>query len=284
MHITVLNPPLPKKSHEKVLWSGLHGAAIAIAIAHAATKTNHPLVIITPDTQAANRLERELKIFLPNDLEVWHFPDWETLPYDNFSPHEDIISDRLLVLSKLPSMKKGLLVVPMTTLLYRLTPKTYVGSQNFSLKTGQTFDWETTKRQLVESGYQCVSQVMTHGEFATRGSIIDIFPMGSTNPVRIDLFDNEIDSLRIFDPETQRSDEKIELLNCLPAREFPLTPEAIALFRQQWRAKFTGDPAACSIYQDISQGKPSSGIEYYLPLFFENTSTLFDYMPRDATI
>ncbi len=282
--ITVLNPPLPQRSHDKMIWGGLRGCAVAMTIATAAAKANHPLIVITPDTQSANRLERELKIFLAADMEVWHFPDWETLPYDNFSPHEDIISDRLLVLSKLPNLRKGLLVVPVTTLLYRLMPKAYIGSQHFSLKVGDNFDWETTKRQLVESGYQCVSQVMTHGEFATRGSIVDIFPMGLERPVRIDLFDNEIDSLRLFDPETQRSDEKIETLNCLPAREFPLTPEAIALFRQQWRSQFAGDPAVCNIYQDISQGRPSSGIEYYLPLFFNSTSTLFDYMPENATI
>ena len=282
--ITVLIPPLPKKAFDKIGWGELYGASIAMAIAQAATNADHPLIVITPDSQSANRLERELKIFLPSELGVWHFPDWETLPYDNFSPHEDIISDRLLVLSKLPSMKKGLLVVPITTLLYRITPKAYIGAQNFCLKIGDTFDFETIRRQLVESGYQSVSQVMTHGEFATRGNIIDIFPMGSDFPVRIDLFDNEIDTLRLFDPETQRSDEKIESLHCLPAREFPLTPEAIALFRQQWRAKFSGDPASCNIYQDISQGRPSSGIEYYLPLFFENTSTLFDYIPSNATI
>lgn len=282
--ITVLAPPLPKKTNDKICWGELHGASIAMAIAHAANQADGPLIIITPDTQSANRLERELKIFLPTDLSVWHFPDWETLPYDNFSPHEDIISDRLLVLSQLPSMKKGLLVVPITTLLYRITPKAYIAAQNFSLKIGDTFDFETIRKQLVESGYQSVSQVMTHGEFATRGNIIDIFPMGSDSPIRIDLFDNEIETLRLFDPETQRSDEKIASINCLPAREFPLTEEAIALFRQQWRAKFSGDPALCNIYQDISQGRPSSGIEYYLPLFFESTGTLFDYIPASSTI
>jgi len=281
---TVFTPALPQKAHDKIYWGELYGASVAMAIAHAAQNTQGPLIVITPDTQSANRLERELKIFLPKELDVWHFPDWETLPYDNFSPHEDIISDRLLVLSRLPLMKKGLLVVPITTLLYRITPKAYIGAQNFSLKIGDTFDFETVRKQLVESGYQSVSQVMSHGEFATRGNIIDIFPMGSDFPVRIDLFDNEIETLRLFDPETQRSDEKIESLNCLPAREFPLTPEAIALFRQQWRAKFSGDPAACTIYQDITQGRASSGIEYYLPLFFESTSTLFDYIPQEATV
>lgn len=281
---SVFNPPLPKKALDKIYWGELYGSAVAMAIAHAAQHATNPLIVITPDTQSANRLERELKIFLESDLKVWHFPDWETLPYDNFSPHEDIISDRLLVLSQLPSMKRGLLVVPITTLLYRITPKSYIGAQNFCLNIGDTFDFETIRKQLVESGYQSVSQVMTHGEFATRGNIVDIFPMGTDAPVRIDLFDNEIETLRTFDPETQRSSDKIDALHCLPAREFPLTEEAIALFRQQWRSKFSGDPANCNIYQDISQGRPSSGIEYYLPLFFENTSTLFDYIPNEATI
>lgn len=280
-----LSPVYPTKPGKRVNWANLHGCGVPLAIAKCCEKSQGPVIVLTSDPQSAHRLERELKIFLPTtQMSVLHFPDWETLPYDNFSPHQDIVSDRLLVLSKLSTLQQGLLVVPVTTLLHRIAPKTYIDAHSLLLEQGAPFDWEKIRAALVHSGYHSVSQVMSHGEFATRGSIVDIFPMGSEKPIRIDLFDNEIDSLRLFDPETQRSDEKIENFNCLPAREFPLTPEAITLFRQQWRANFSGDPSLCPIYQDISQGQASQGIEYYLPLFFKETSTLFDYFPENSTV
>lgn len=284
LYANIFSPPLPQKEGSKLNWGNLHGAALPLAIAQAAKKETF-VIVLTDSTQSANRLERELRIFLPpKDFPVYHFPDWETLPYDNFSPHQDIISDRLLVLSQLSSFQKGILVVPVTTLMHRISPKAYIHAHSLVLKVGDQFDWENMRRRFEQSGYRYVSNVVTHGEFAIRGSIVDIFPMGQTKPVRIDLFDNEIDSLRLFDPETQRSDEKIESLTCLPAREFPLTEEAISLFRQNWRAAFTGDPSLCSIYQEISQGAASQGIEYYLPLFFEQTNTLFDYLPKDSVV
>lgn len=280
-----LNPPLPKQPAERLHWGNLPGSAMALTLAHACMQSEGPLIILTPDPQSAHRFERELKLLLPQtDLPIFHFPDWEILPYDNFSPHQDIISERLLVLSSLATLKQGILIVPVATLLHRLSPRAYIDANSFAIRVGMQFEWESIRQHLVESGYQSVSQVMHHGEFATRGSIVDIFPMGLNRPVRIDLFDNEIDSLRYFDPETQRSDEKIDILKCLPAREFPLTHDAISLFRQKWRAAFSGDPTLCPIYQDISEGVPSQGIEYYLPLFFEKTSTLFDYLPPNSTI
>ncbi|MBS0287869.1 MAG: transcription-repair coupling factor [Proteobacteria bacterium] len=279
-----LNALLPQKPGDKVLWGDLQGSALPLVVAHTQLVLKKPLIVITTNQQSANQLERELKLFLPKTVRVLQFPDWETLPYDNFSPHQDIISDRLLVLNELGSLKQGIVVVPITTLLHRLSPKTYVHAHSLILKIGESFDWDLMRKRFEQSGYNCVSQVMTHGEFALRGSIVDIFPMGHNNPVRIDLFDNEIESLRVFDPETQRSEEKIDSLTCLPAREFPLTEQAITLFRQQWRSQFEGDPSLCPIYQDISQGTPSQGIEYYLPLFFEKTNTLFDYFPQDACI
>lgn len=282
-HPDIFAPPLPAKPGTKMQWANLHGCALPLTIAQAAMQSKGPLIVLTADSRSASDLERELKIFLPHDVSVLHFPDRETLPYDTFSPHEDITSDRLLALSKLPTLSKGLLVVPVPTILHKLSPKAYVQGQSFQLKAGAPFIWDKIRIQLVESGYRAVSQVFNHGEFAVRGSIIDLFPMGQKEPIRIDLFGDEIDSLRFFDPETQRSTEKIESLNCLPAREFPLTEEAIALFRQNWRTKFSGDPKQSSIYEDISLGTPPSGIEYYLPLFFHETSTLFDYFPRDAT-
>lgn len=281
----IFSPPLPKEPGHRLNWGNLHGAALALAIAQAAKTQEALIVLLTTDTQSANQLERELRIFLlSEDFPVLHFPDWETLPYDNFSPHQDIISDRLFVLSQLSSLRKGILVVPITTMLHRISPKTYVHIYSLILKVGDKFIWEGMRKRFEEGGYRCVSNVVTHGEFAIRGSIVDIFPMGQAKPVRIDLFDNEIDSLRLFDPETQRSEEKIESLTCLPAREFPLTEEAISLFRQNWRAHFAGDPSLCSIYQNISQGTASQGIEYYLPLFFEHTNTLFDYLPENSII
>ncbi|MBN9287430.1 MAG: transcription-repair coupling factor [Gammaproteobacteria bacterium 39-13] len=281
----IFSPPLPNKPGIRFNWGNLQGAALPLAIAQAAKAEEALVVLLTTDTQNANRLERELRIFLPTEnFPVLHFPDWETLPYDNFSPHQDIISDRLLALSQLSSLKKGILVVPITTMLHRISPRTYVQAHSLVLKVGDEFIWEGMRRRFEQGGYRYVSTVMAHGEFAIRGSIVDIFPMGQTSPVRIDLFDNEIDSLRLFDPETQRSEEKIESLTCLPAREFPLTDEAISLFRQNWRAHFSGDPSLCSIYQDISQGVASQGIEYYLPLFFEQTNTLFDYLPENSII
>lgn len=281
----VLSPPLPEKSGTKLYFGNLQGCASALLISQIATEFPNLVVVVTPDTQSANRLEREINSFLPeNHPPALHFPDWEILPYDSFSAHEDIISDRLKALNALTHQKKGLLIVPVTTLLQRISPKEYVETHSLVLKIGDHFDWEKRRLELVQSGYQLVSQVMTHGEFATRGSIVDIFPMGSAYPIRIDLFDNQIDSLRIFDPETQRSDQKIESIICLPAHEFPLTEEAIALFRQKWRATFEGDPSLISIYQAISQGTPTPGIEYYLPLFFEKTNTLFDYFPENTLL
>ncbi|MBS0289453.1 MAG: transcription-repair coupling factor [Proteobacteria bacterium] len=275
---------IPNKVGDRVFWGNLQGCAGAFAIANVASSSNHPVIAILQDPQSANRLERELKLFLSSDIPVLHFPDWEILPYDTFSPHQDIISDRLLALNQLSMLSRGVLVVPVTTLLHKISPKQYIEAYSLLLKVGETFDWDKMRHRFEQSGYRCVSQVMTHGEFALRGSIVDIFPMGQDKPVRIDLFDNEIDSLRIFDPDTQLSLEKIESFVCLPAREFPLTKESISLFRQQWRAQFAGDPTLCPIYQDISQGTPSQGIEYYLPLFFEQTSTLFDYFPENALI
>jgi len=278
------DPPLPKKSLEKVIWDHLQGSASALSIAQAADNARGPIIVVAPSPQIANRLEHEIRVFLSEQVELYHFPDWETLPYDNFSPHQDIVSLRLLALSQLMTLKKGILVVPATTLLHYISPKDYIGAHSLQLQIGQEFDWEKIRLLLQQSGYHAVSQVMTHGEFATRGSIIDIFPMGSTQPVRIDLFDNEIETLRLFDPETQLSLEKIASFTCLPAREFPLTPEAISHFRQSWRAEFSGSPSQCPIYQDISQGTASQGIEYYLPLFFETLSTLFDYLPSNSIL
>jgi transcription-repair coupling factor (superfamily II helicase) len=212
-----------------------------------------------------------------------HFPDWETLPYDSFSPHQDIISERLETLHKLPSFEHGLLFVPIATLMHKLAPRAFLEGNTLKLSTGDLFDINEWRSRLEKAGYRYVSQVMEHGEFAVRGAIIDLYPMGSKYPYRIDLFDDEIDTLRTFDPETQRSIETLDTIQMLPAREFPTTDDSIQLFRQQFRQHFEGDPQKSIIYREVSAGNMPGGIEYYLPLFFEKTNSLMDYLP-DSTL
>ncbi|MCK5724722.1 MAG: transcription-repair coupling factor, partial [Gammaproteobacteria bacterium] len=210
-------------------------------------------------------------------------PDWETLPYDRFSPHQDIISERLTTLSRLPDLTQGILIAPIQTLMHRIAPKSYLDGFCLSLKLEQHFNLDEMRLRLEHSGYNCVSSVMEHGEFAVRGSLFDLFPMGSKHPYRIELFDDEIESIRTFNPETQLSIEKVSQIKLLPAREFPLNKDAIAKFRTAFRARFEGDPQKTNIYRDVTNGLASPGIEYYLPLFFEETISLFDYLP-DSTL
>lgn len=285
MQPSIFNPKIPL-SGEIIHWEEVHGAATALSIFSAAEKHSGLIIIITPDMLTATRLEHEIQFFLDekNKLPVVIFPDWETLPYDSFSPHQDIISQRLLTLYQLPNLQKGILIVPITTLLVKIAPRNYVEANSFVLNLKDKIEINTFRKRLQQHGYRSVDQVMEHGEFAVRGSILDLFPMGSSYPYRIDLFDNEVDSIRTFEPDSQRSIETIEAINLLPAREFPLTEDAIAHFRQQWRAKFSGNPANSSIYQSISQAESAPGIEYYLPLFFENTIPLSQYFPNNAVL
>ncbi|MCF8014692.1 MAG: hypothetical protein K9L65_03155, partial [Chromatiaceae bacterium] len=215
---------------------------------------------------------------------VLSFPDWETLPYDVFSPLPELVSERLLTLHRLPQLKRGVLVVPVATLMQRLPPPDFVDGQSLVLAAGDRLDLDRTRERLTRAGYQYVSQVITHGEFAVRGALLDIFPMGSREPLRIDLFDDEVESIRTFDPDSQRSIAKLEQVRLLPAREYPFTEEAIAGFRQRWRASIDADPKASLIYREVSEGRAPGGLEYYLPLFFEQTATLFDYLPTGALL
>ncbi len=281
-----LHPPLPQKSGERLEWENLYGANISLALSTIIKQKKQAVLVITADTLMANRLNDELTFFLgaQEQTPLIHFPDWETLPYDHFSPHQDIISSRLAALQKIPHLKQGAIITPISTLMQRLGPREYLDSNVFLLQQGQPFEIDTTRKQLERAGYRCVNQVREHGEYAVRGSIIDLFPMGSHTPFRIDLFDNEIDSIRLFSPETQRSTEKVEKIELLPAKEFPLTDEAIEFFRQNWRSQFSGNPLNCPTYQDISEGICTPGIEYYLPFFFKNTTTFFDYLPKDILI
>jgi len=278
-----LHPPLAKQPGERLFWANLLGSSVALALSCVIAESKKLVMIITPDTLSANRLSDELSFFCPNDP-ILLFPDWETLPFDHFSPHQDIISGRLTTLFQLPTMQQGVLITPISTLTYRIAPQNYLEKTTFILSCGDKLPIDPTRKRLENAGYRCVSQVREHGEFAVRGSIIDLFPMGSSLPYRIDLFDDEIDSIRTFSPDTQRSLEKTEKIELLPAKEFPLTEESIELFRQQWRSQFSGNPLNCPIYQDVSEGICPPGIEYYLPLFFEKTATLFDYLPENSLI
>ncbi|MBW9266793.1 MAG: transcription-repair coupling factor [Candidatus Thiodiazotropha sp. (ex. Lucinisca nassula)] len=279
--LSPFEPILPQAVGERLQWGGLHGSSAALAIANAASAYQGLLLVVTHDMQSATRLERELGFFLDTaDVPVVNFPDWETLPYDLFSPLPELISQRLLTLYRLPRMQRGVLVAPVSTLMQRLAPKSFLDAHCLIVECGQSIDLDETRRRLEHGGYQCVSQVFSHGEFAVRGSLLDIFPMGSQRPYRIDLFDDEVDTIRTFDPESQRSCDKVPRIEMLPAREFPMDETAINRFRRNYRSQFEGDLQQSLIYQDVSDGRMPGGLEYYLPLFFEQTETLFDYLPN----
>ena len=285
-----LSPPLPGPG-QRLQWGRLYGAGPALALAQAAQAHPGLLVAVVDDVQAAARLGSELAFFLGTgtdegtaSLPVLGFPDWETLPYDVFSPLPELVSERLLTLHRLPGLTRGVLVVPVSTLLQRLPPRDYVDGHSLVIAVGERLELDATRRRLERAGYQCVSQVIAHGEFAVRGSLLDVFPMGSLEPLRIDLFDDEIESIRTFDPDTQRTREKVKQVRLLPAREFPLTDEAVSAFRQRYRAQIEGDPKRSLIYREVSEGRAPGGLEYYLPLFFEETATLFDYLPHGALV
>ncbi|MCI0917997.1 transcription-repair coupling factor [Pseudomonas stutzeri] len=275
-------PPMPAASGKQT-WGNLPGAALSLAIAEAASNAERFTLLLTADSQSAERLQDELAFFAPG-LPVLHFPDWETLPYDVFSPHQDIISQRIAALYRLPELTHGVLVVPITTALHRLAPKRFLLGSSLVLDIGQKLDVEQMRSRLEAAGYRCVDTVYEHGEFAVRGALIDLFPMGSALPYRIDLFDDEIETLRTFDPENQRSIDKVESIRLLPAREFPVRKESVTGFRARFRERFDVDFRRCPIYQDLSTGITPAGIEYYLPLFFDETSTLFDYLPEDTQV
>ncbi len=283
MHDTLIAAPLPGAPSQRRYWNAPHGSALALALASAARSSDRLLVAIAHDTHAAHTLEAELAVFAGNTIDILHFPDWEILPYDLFAPHPEIVSQRIATLYCLPAIKRGVLVVPVATLMQRLAPRTYISGSSLVLERGQVFAISDEQRRLEASGYRHVPQVQEPGEFAVRGAIIDIFPMGSPDPYRIELFDEEIDSIRTFDAQSQRSKQVVESVRLLPAREFPLTDESARNFRNTLRERFPIDPRRCPLYQDIKQGVTPAGIEYYLPLFFEHTETLFDYVPDDAT-
>ncbi|MDH4273827.1 MAG: transcription-repair coupling factor, partial [Gammaproteobacteria bacterium] len=276
----IFEPALPHETD--YICGNLHGSAKSLLLANLALKNNGLMVVFTRDTPEAYRLETELRFFLgkANRDSILNFPDWETLPYDIFSPFQDIVSQRLLTLYRLPKLEKGILLVPVATAMQRIAPVQYVDHHTFELHVGDNTDLEALRLRLENGGYRYVSQVLEHGDFTVRGSLLDLFPMGSEVPYRIDLLDNEVESIRIFDPESQRTTGKVTYIQLLPAHEFPSDDDAIARFRQRYREVVEGDPQRSEIYREISQGHFPPGIEYYLPLFFDKTATLFDFLPN----
>ena len=275
---------LPTNEHPRLRWVGLTGAATALQVARAASQAPGPALLVTGDAATAARLEEELAFFCAADVPVFGFPGYETLPYDQFSPHPDIISQRLRTLARLPALKRGIVIVDLPTALQRLPPRTFIDGHALSLKAGEALDLEQLRLRLTSAGYASVPQVAEPGDFAIRGSLFDVFPMGRESPLRIDLFDDVIESIRSFDAESQRSLEKLPRVDLLPAREFSLSPEAIKDFRRRFRTRFEGDLTRMPLYRDVGEGLAPAGIEYYLPLFFEQTATLLDYLPARATV
>ncbi|MGH8751887.1 MAG: transcription-repair coupling factor [Burkholderiales bacterium] len=275
----LFKPALPLPG-QKIRYAGLHGSSDALLLSEIAPK---PLVIITETAQDAQRLLEEIPYFAPG-LKINLLPDWETLPYDSFSPHQDLVSERLATLHHISRNDFDLLLVPVTTALLRLPPLSYLAAYTFFLKQGEKLRAEALRGQLTLAGYTHVSQVLSPGEYCVRGGLIDLFPMGSPLPYRIDLLDEEIETIRTFDVDTQRSIYTVKEIRLLPAREFPLDEKGQQRFRASFRERFEGDPSKSRLYKDVGQGLAAAGIEYYLPLFFEETATLFDYLPQTATL
>ncbi|MFN7098133.1 MAG: transcription-repair coupling factor, partial [Gammaproteobacteria bacterium] len=250
---------LPTHAGEPIHYGQLHGSSLSLALANTLQQTKLSSLVICTDTLAAQRIENELAFFLGKDAQrILSFPDWETLPYDAFSPHQDIISQRIATLYKLLNQPGFILIVPVSSLMHYIATRHFIEQASFYLRIGDTMHIEHARQQFEKQGYRCVNQVYEHGEFAVRGSIIDIFPMGSDGPYRIDLFDDEVDSIRQFDPETQLSHDKIAAIDLLPALEFPFDETGISAFRQHWRDTFGGNPLQCPLYQNTSQGMLSS--------------------------
>ena len=283
----LLKPLRPNSTRRHVRWHQLHGSATALALAECMDNDSRLYVVVTSGAREMERLAAELAFFQGGGSatsSLMPLPDWEILPYDLFSPHPDITSRRLQTLFELPDARGGCLILAADTLLQRLPPVAYVQGRAFDLSVGQTLSVEPFRQRLSDAGYASVGQVTAPGEFAVRGSLLDVFPMGAQSPLRIDLFGTEIEAIRRFDPESQRSLDSVDSVRMLPAREVPLDPESIKSFRRRYRTRFEGDPTLSSVYRGVSEGLAPPGVEFYLPLFFDTTASLFDYLPRDAVI
>ena len=291
MSQSIFSPPLPKNKSDHIHWGNLQGSSLAMAVANAAMKTKGALVLVTADTPSALKLEKELSFFLQRpqaNMSINVLPDWETLPYDTFSPHQDIVSQRLQTLYQLTQPTPAIFIIPVNTLLLRVAPTDYLSQYLLMLEVGQKLDIDQFRQGLERSGYQQVNQVMHHGECSIRGSIIDLYPMGTDLPFRIDLFDDEIDSIRLFDPDNQRSSEIVDHIHMLPAHEFPTDKNGLDRFKLNYLAEFdTGSSfvnSKSSVYSHVQKGIMPGGVEYYMPLFFEKMATLFDYLHPDTQL
>ncbi len=286
---TIFNPPLPENPQSATHWKPVFGSASSLAIASAAANSAGPVLLICQDNESVEQFKRELRYFCAKQpqtdtpVQVFSLPDWETLPYDNFSPHQDIVSDRLSTLYHLPDLRQGILLTSINSLMHKLPPQKIIRANSLDLKIGQQLSLREMQNQLVDAGYQAVDLVFEHGEFAVRGSILDIYPMGSRFPYRIDLLDDEIETLRLFNPETQRSGQQIKQIKLLPGREYPMDTKGITAFRSNFRERFDVDLRQCPIYQDVSDGISSPGLEYYLALFYEKLDSLFEFLPANMT-
>jgi len=280
----LLSPPVPSALTPRLRWHQLYGSAAALALAEAMRAERRLYVVIADDARALERLSAEVRFFAGEGLPLVRLPDWEVLPYDLFSPHPDIVSERLKTLFELPRLEHGCLIVAADTLMQRLPPRDYVQGRAFELRKGQALALEPFRQRLAEAGYASVSQVVSPGEFAVRGSLLDVFPMGAAAPLRIDLFDEEIEAIRRFDPDTQRSLDALNHVRLLPAREVPLDAAAVRDFRRRYRTRFEGDPNRSAVYRGVSEGIAPAGVEFYQPLFFDQTTTLLDYLPASAVV
>ena len=275
--------PWPEKPGSRTAIGPMPGATSSAAIAELAER-GRPLIVLVASLAEAYTLERELPLFLSADTPILTLPDWETLPYDHFSPHQDIVSQRLRTLYELPMLTQGILLLPVTTAMLRTPPQHYIDGNTLDVKVGDTFDPEAFAKTLTLNGYRTVETVFEHGELAVRGALLDVFPMGSAVPFRIDLLDNEVETLRTFDPESQRTIERVSEIKLMPAREFPIGGDATHRFQMAWYDTFDGDADLCPIFTEISAGRVPGGAECYLPLFFEECGSVFDYFPQDAAL
>ncbi|MBX2881511.1 MAG: transcription-repair coupling factor [Granulosicoccus sp.] len=275
------SPPilLPDTSNQLTHWGKLYGSAEALAVVEYALKVDSFCVVVVPTSSELLQLEPEIRFFAADRLPVTVLVDWETLSYDRVSPHQDIVSQRIRTLYSLQQSDKGILLITAPALMQRLPPKSFLEQHALIVNCGETLAIEEFRKRLVDAGYRLVSQVEVHGEFAVRGSILDLYPMSSNHPYRIEFFDDDIETIRSFDADTQLSLDKVDSIELLPAHEFPLNEQGIALFRKQYRNTFAAESKNTPIYQAVSEARAPAGIEYYMPLFFENTSTLFSYLP-----
>jgi len=277
----ILNIPQSNEGHPLRIGQ-LYGCSRSLLLAEQVSAFPGLSVIVCSDMADAEQVEQEVGFFSHRIPEIYRFPDLETLPYDQFSPHQDIISERIKCLATISYARGGLLILPISTLMQKVTPPEFIQQRSLSLKVGDISDPTELRKRLTLYGYRTVSQVEEHGEITARGSILDMFPMGSKTPFRVEFFDDEVESIRSFDVESQRSLEKLDEINLLPAQEFPLDDQGIKKFRENFRERFDIDPNTCPVYSDVSQGMSSPGIEYYLPLFFEGLVSLFDYLPEKS--